>query len=181
MARCGAKTRSGTPCQRHALRGSKRCRLHGGVASQTNKGNRHAATPGSLYSQFLSESENQAWAGIELGKVDDELRLTRIRLMRALARENEHGSRPELDQELDEPVSVYGVPTNDRKVTRTLKVRDYTALIDKLTARIESLERTRVDLMKANPPEPAPVAKIEIEVVGSARTNPAHSDDGAAG
>lgn len=28
--RCGAKTRRGTPCQAPALRGKKRCRMHGG-------------------------------------------------------------------------------------------------------------------------------------------------------
>ena len=31
-ARCGAKTRVGTPCQCPAMRGCKRCRLHGGTA-----------------------------------------------------------------------------------------------------------------------------------------------------
>lgn len=28
---CGAKTRAGTPCQRHPVAGKKRCRLHGGA------------------------------------------------------------------------------------------------------------------------------------------------------
>jgi hypothetical protein len=31
--RCGAKTRSGTPCQRPALRERNRCRLHGGLST----------------------------------------------------------------------------------------------------------------------------------------------------
>ena len=29
--RCGAKTRSGTSCQAPAVRGKKRCRMHGGA------------------------------------------------------------------------------------------------------------------------------------------------------
>jgi glucans biosynthesis protein len=29
-ARCGAKTRKGTPCQAPAIRGKARCRMHGG-------------------------------------------------------------------------------------------------------------------------------------------------------
>jgi hypothetical protein len=29
-ARCGAKTRRGTPCQAPAIRGKARCRMHGG-------------------------------------------------------------------------------------------------------------------------------------------------------
>jgi hypothetical protein len=36
--RCGAKTRSGTPCQRPALRGRKRCRLHGGLSTGAPRG-----------------------------------------------------------------------------------------------------------------------------------------------
>jgi hypothetical protein len=29
--RCGAKTRKGTPCQSPAVRGKRRCRMHGGA------------------------------------------------------------------------------------------------------------------------------------------------------
>jgi hypothetical protein len=32
QARCGARTPTGTPCQRPAVRGRKRCRLHGGLS-----------------------------------------------------------------------------------------------------------------------------------------------------
>lgn len=31
--RCGAKTRRGTPCQSPAVRGKKRCRMHGGKST----------------------------------------------------------------------------------------------------------------------------------------------------
>jgi hypothetical protein len=30
-ARCGAKTRTGRPCRQAAVRGGKRCRMHGGA------------------------------------------------------------------------------------------------------------------------------------------------------
>lgn len=181
MALCGAKTRSGEPCKRHAVPGSPRCKLHGGGASRANKANKHAAKPGSIYSKFLTDEENDALAGIELGRVDDELRLTRIRLMRALARENEFGNTLELDSEKSEPIEVEGkVLEGVAKITTTSKVRDYSALIDRLTARIESLERTRAELLKTNPLEQPPVAKIEIEVVGG-RPNPTDPDDAATG
>jgi hypothetical protein len=36
--RCGARTRSGTPCQRPALRGRRRCRLHGGLSPGAPRG-----------------------------------------------------------------------------------------------------------------------------------------------
>ena len=136
MAQCGAKTRSGEPCKRHAVPGSSKCKLHGGAASKANKANKHAAKPGSIYSQFLTDEENDVLASIDLGRVDDELRLTRIRLMRALARENEFGNELEIDSEKIE----------DGEMATTSKVRDYSGLIDRLTARVESLERTKEDL-----------------------------------
>jgi hypothetical protein len=37
-ARCRAMTRAGTPCQRPALRGRKRCRLHGGLSPGAPRG-----------------------------------------------------------------------------------------------------------------------------------------------
>jgi hypothetical protein len=36
--RCGARTRSGTPCQAPAIRGKERCRLHGGRSPGAPKG-----------------------------------------------------------------------------------------------------------------------------------------------
>ena len=36
--RCGAMTRAGMPCQRPALRGRKRCRLHGGLSPGAPRG-----------------------------------------------------------------------------------------------------------------------------------------------
>jgi glucans biosynthesis protein len=36
--RCGAKTRSGTPCLCPAIRGRARCRLHGGLSPGAPKG-----------------------------------------------------------------------------------------------------------------------------------------------
>jgi hypothetical protein len=38
--RCGAKTRADTPCQRPAMRGKKRCHLHGGLSPGAPRGSR---------------------------------------------------------------------------------------------------------------------------------------------
>jgi hypothetical protein len=35
---CGARTHAGTPCQRSAVRGRKRCRLHGGLSPGAPRG-----------------------------------------------------------------------------------------------------------------------------------------------
>lgn len=46
-ARCGAKTRGGTPCRSPAVRGKRRCRMHGGAAgSGAPTGNRNALKHG---------------------------------------------------------------------------------------------------------------------------------------
>lgn len=86
MALCGSKTRSGEPCKRHAIQGSSRCKLHGGKSTgpKEQKGNKNAAKPGSIYSQFLTDAENDMLASIELGQIDDELRLTKVLLGRVL-------------------------------------------------------------------------------------------------
>lgn len=39
--RCGAKTRAGTACQCPAMRGRKRCRLHGGLSPGAPRGPRN--------------------------------------------------------------------------------------------------------------------------------------------
>lgn len=46
--RCGAKTRRnhGAPCRSPAVRGSKRCRMHGGKGSGAPKGNLNALKHG---------------------------------------------------------------------------------------------------------------------------------------
>lgn len=46
-ARCGAKTRQGTPCQAPAVSGKKRCRMHGGAyGSGAQHGNQNALKQG---------------------------------------------------------------------------------------------------------------------------------------
>ena len=149
MALCGASKRgNGEPCKRHAIPGSSRCKLHGGKSSgpKEQRGNKNAAKPGSIYSRFLTDEENDMLASIELGRVDDELRLTRVRLMRALARENDFGDTLETESQKEEPILVSGKETALTSITTTSKVRDYSSLIDRLTARVESLERTKEDL-----------------------------------
>ena len=40
--RCGARTRSGAPCRSPAVKGSPRCRMHGGKGSGAPRANRNA-------------------------------------------------------------------------------------------------------------------------------------------
>jgi len=45
--RCGARTRNGSPCRSPAVRGKRRCRMHGGAAGSGGQaGNRNALKHG---------------------------------------------------------------------------------------------------------------------------------------
>ena len=83
MALCGSKTRSGEPCKRHAVPGSKRCKLHGGKSTGA-AGNKNAAKPGSIYSKYLTDEELADFHATEIDQIDQELRLTKVLLNRVL-------------------------------------------------------------------------------------------------
>lgn len=198
MARCGAKTRSGQPCQSQAMTNG-RCRMHGGSSPGAPAGNKRSAKPGSIYSKFLTPEETALLPSIELGSVDDELRLTRIRLMRALATEHERADTLEVYEEVERTGGGEYSPGDEQK----RRTRDYAGLIDRLTARIESLEARRSILQqqqldaelkrldaeklrlelrdKGAGKDDAPVGKIVIEVVGSPNARNPDDHDGAAG
>jgi glucans biosynthesis protein len=54
--RCGAKTRSGTPCRAPAVRGKKRCRMHGGaLGSGAPKDNQNALKHGRYTKEAIQE------------------------------------------------------------------------------------------------------------------------------
>ena len=55
-ARCGAKTRRGSPCQSPAVSGKRRCRMHGGAeGSGAPKGNRNAFKHGLYTKEAIEE------------------------------------------------------------------------------------------------------------------------------
>ena len=54
--RCGAKTRSGEPCLAPAVRGKKRCRMHGGApGSGAPRGNTNALKHGHFTRDAIAE------------------------------------------------------------------------------------------------------------------------------
>lgn len=136
---CGATTRSGATCKNSPM-ANGRCRMHGGKSTGAPKGSANAKTHG-IYQQHLTDDEREQYNALELGAVDHELRLTRVRLSRALAAEQLAAGAPELDEVTENDGGGAVVPTETRKS----KVKDYSAIIDKLTARIESLERRRLE------------------------------------
>jgi uncharacterized protein YjcR len=54
--RCGAKIRSGGRCRAPALRGNRRCRMHGGApGSGAQKGNQNARRHGRFTGEAIAE------------------------------------------------------------------------------------------------------------------------------
>lgn len=54
--RCGARTRAGPPCRAPAVKGKRRCRMHGGAAgSGASMGNRNALTHGLTTAEAKAE------------------------------------------------------------------------------------------------------------------------------
>ncbi|WP_233572175.1 HGGxSTG domain-containing protein [Neisseria weixii] len=184
---CGAKTRSGGECWNPAMPNG-RCRLHGGKSTGAPKGHTNSRKPGSLYSVFYTDEEQALADEIELESVDEELRLCKIRLRRAMALEAEQKRRQEeesekarleLDKIVETPSVVGGIAIeSDPDVPpvrqKTFVYRDYGEIINRLLARIESLTLTRQRLLKGlivdlkstdgsmTPKEPVQMSKEEF-------------------
>lgn len=151
MAICGAKNRQGEPCRKSPLKGKTRCKLHGGLAGapKNNKNNvKH-----NIYSKFLTKEEQQITAGLDLSSIDDELKLTKARLMRVLQLEEQQSKL--LGDDVLEPTALSTTPTlfggipdyNEPLVeSRSYVKKDYGAMIDRLTARIANLTQLRCNL-----------------------------------
>jgi hypothetical protein len=153
------------------MKGKTRCRLHGGASSGGGapKGSQNALKHG-IYGSILTEEEKAQWDGLTLGSVDDELRLCKLRLARALKAEQEIGDKPELDEVIvrsrrrkNDDGSATDVPVFGEK--RSVR-RDHSAVIDRLMSRIESLEKTRLALLGqgGGSDTPVPVA-VNVSVV----------------
>ena len=58
-ARCGAKTRAGTPCRSPSVHGKRRCRMHGGAAgSGAPRGNKNALKHGRYTREAIAERKH---------------------------------------------------------------------------------------------------------------------------
>jgi hypothetical protein len=176
---CGAKNRKGGSCKQPPMPNG-RCRYHGGLSTgpkDTTNSAKNSLKHG-IYATRMTEEEIAITRSIQLGTVDDELRLTRIRLRRALECEANAAGAPELEEVIERDVAAEVGARREEKS----RVRDYVGIIDKLTSRIESLERTRRELLKVgegdDESDKEPIGKIIVEVV-SARATP--DDDGTAG
>lgn len=184
MARCGAKTRSGQPCQAQAMPNG-RCRMHGGKDSGAPKQNTNALKHG-FYSDALTAEELVLYQRAEVGSLDDEIRLARVKLHRYVRLAGSMDLMDMVDGALEivrktglayDKAAEEMLPYDKKEIKAAAP--DYGDLIVRQIDLIRKLELARKDLRESeNPTPPPPVGRIEIEVVSANRKN---DDDGASG
>lgn len=141
---CGAKTRTGAPCKAKVVPGGNKCRVHGGLGLP---GNQHATKHG-IYGRRIRDDEKELASAIlaNLSNVDSEIVIVGVQLDRALAAQDkaDEGDGLELEEDIKREASEFG-PGNETKRRR----RDWARTIDMLSARLESLKKTRMALIEA--------------------------------
>lgn len=167
QAKCGAKTRSGAtpgaPCKDIAM-ANGRCKRHGGKSTGPKTPN-PATGPASgvythgIYTKYFREDEKVLIdeKALQVGQVESELTVVRIRLKRALeAKEKWEASLATGDgsEELVLVETTEGQRLSKEGVAvdvdeKKLRLPDFEGIIDRCLARIESLEKTRKELLKA--------------------------------
>lgn len=103
--RCGAKAKgTGKPCRQWPVKGKTRCRFHGGLSTGPRdcshlKLNSRAH---GVYSKNLSDEEKAMLPTVKVGDLENEIRLLRIMLLRAVKAETERiETREMVNRELD--------------------------------------------------------------------------------
>ena len=115
---CGAKTRSGKPCQNKPIAGKKRCRLHGGLSPGAPKGNKNNLKHG-IYSRIFDDSQLDDAIAMQ-GDVSRELAIARMQLANLLTHRKIQGDTPQLDEIKDETLA----DEEDEETVKKARARD---------------------------------------------------------
>ncbi len=154
MPLCGAKTRAGTPCKRAGMPNG-RCSKHGGKSTGAPLGTRNALKHG-IYSAALLPDEADIWDDVAIGRLDDDIRIAKLQLRRALIAQNkQHADGLELYEEsinTGSPAESTGndgepkvsMPSSSTKRRRT----QYDEVISRLLGRIGDLEQKRAEMLE---------------------------------
>lgn len=173
MALCGAKNRSGEPCKKHALIGSKRCKLHGGASKGPPKGSANAIKHG-FYSDALQADELELYQRAEVGSLDDEIRLAKVKLFRYVKASGSTTMSEMVDGAL-EVIAKQGTDMRDIPYDkRELKAEapNYAELIIKTLDLIRKLEQARIEM------ELKRLTILKVELSEGAGNKPGASSDG---
>jgi hypothetical protein len=136
------------------MKGKRRCAMHGGKTPTGTRGNR---THG-IYGAALTEEEQGAWAEItgRLGSLDDEIHMIRVQLRRAFVAQRKatldgsgDASRMEGLELSEVRRSTRGGKGEKPTVDAISRRPDFHGIIDRLSGRLASLEKTRAELLAA--------------------------------
>ncbi|MDU9398041.1 HGGxSTG domain-containing protein [Pseudomonas sp. zfem003] len=152
MAICGAKTRSGQPCQAQAMPNG-RCRMHGGKAAETHKGNQNARKHG-IYSDALAEDEHDLWDMIDVESLDDQIKIAELQLRRALIAQSKAQAGDGLDLDSVTENSGSGEEGGYSNTSQQRRRRPYEDIINRLLGRIGDLKVKRAAMIAGMPPPP---------------------------
>ncbi len=165
MAFCGAKTRQGTPCKNGAMPNG-RCRMHGGK-SVSQWGNKKAVKHG-IYETGLTKEEKKIYDKIPIDTVEDEIRLCKLRIRRALnARKaiEETPNDPSVEFEISEIKQLKGETegSNSGKATTRQEMNrkrpDFDAIIDRYMGRMSQLIKLREEIKNNTISDPVSTAQ----------------------
>jgi hypothetical protein len=125
-----------------------RCRLHGGKSPGAPKGNQNARKHG-IYSDALTPEEGELFEEIKSDQLEQELKIAKIQLRRALIAQNESGAKPELME-----FTAHRGKGSRAKGPREERYRrlNYSDSIQKLLGRIGDLELKRALLLAKGGP-----------------------------
>ena len=99
---CGAKTRSGSACQNRPVKGSNRCRMHGG---QSPKGKSSPAYKHGLYSKYTSKSMQDILEDFQDSETDFTDPTEEIKLLQAVIASAEMLKKDTQDKQSLEAIS----------------------------------------------------------------------------
>lgn len=124
------------------MKGKARCAMHGGKTPMKTRGNRKHG----LYSAHLTPEEQDQWDGIQIGAVDDELRMLRIYLARCVALDAQISNAPSTVELSEVRRSVR--PEGDAVDTISRKP-DVFGRMNWIVGRIANLEKVRLEMLAA--------------------------------
>jgi len=190
-AACGATTRTGAHCRKAPLTGNTRCAWHAGARSGNtmrgdgntrkddgsigrNPGRNPGRKPGrkqvcnpdriaGIYSDLIHAEDRPLLDAIrqQCGAIDDELTIARMQLRRALKAQAQADACPD-GMEVYETVEREAAEKVTARNEVKKKLRDHPQIIDRLLARIESLERTRLALRDGSDKHPGALWRFTV-------------------
>ena len=152
---CGAKTRSGGKCQKAPLKGKKRCKLHGGKSSgpkdAARPDNTNAVKHGFYSTALFDDDERSLYSQAEVGGVDDEIKLAKVKLYRYVKAANSVTIQEMVDGALEviqkQGTDMRDIPYDKRELKACAP--NYAELIIKTLDLIRKLELARVQIAAA--------------------------------